>query len=467
MNISNGCEGSSGGMTTSPPLDMPLYREASFETPSNLPDKWIIRYALLTPVLWVLGVLLPAGILLLLWLLLRNRSSQPLIDKVVLSWLLVASAQALALLINWLHSSLSVSFLIRQLVSTTTGGWLVLAAVLAAGKFAHLKSENLIRSAAILALYITLLSVLAYCVYYLAHLDVYLQPSLLAHALSSIIPPNTFHFSISLATLSPEETIFGLEIPRLILFFPWALILGFAGIGIFFMTIHETNRLWRMTGITGALIAIIGSLGRISVAAFLISLFFYLWMRSKSAYKWLLVSISSVFIMLTVLFAGMDPFEIMTDISNSLLKSRPYSTDVRMLLNEATWKGIVESPIIGQGWQGERIFENVPMPIGSHSTILGTLYTGGILTFGAFCLAIVTTFFSLLKRSLNSDPRHISALTIFFALAMFTYTESIQLFIFPNLIIFFWIGWALSSGSKYEETESDSSPCADAETLRT
>jgi heme/copper-type cytochrome/quinol oxidase subunit 4 len=466
MNILDGCQGGSEVMTDLSAPDMPLLHEATVQEPLNLPDRWITRYALFTPVLWVLGILLPAGILLLLWMLVRNRLSQPVTDKVVLSWLLVACTQALALLINWLHSSFSAGFFLRQLVSTTTGGWLVLAAVLAAGRYAHLKSENLIRSSAILAVYIIMLSVLAYGAYYVAHFDVYLRPSLLAHVLGSIIPPNTFHFSLSLATLSPDETIFGLEIPRLILFFPWALILGFAGIGIFFITIHEPNPFWKTAGIAGALTAIIGSLGRISVAAFIMSLVFYLWMKSKSGHKWLLVSMFSVLIMLTVLIVGADPFEIMANISNSLLRSRPYSTDVRMLLNEETWKGIMESPIIGIGWQGERVFEDVPMPIGSHSTILGTLYTGGILTFGAFCLAVVITFLSLLKRSLNGDSRHTSALAIFFALMVFTYTESIQLFIFPNLIIFFWIGWALSSGSEDAERESGSIECADAGNLR-
>lgn len=466
MNILDGCRESSGVMIKLSAPDTPLLHEAPFEEPVGLPDKWIKRYALFTPILWVLGILLPVGIFLLLWMLVRNRLSRPLSDKVVLSWLLVACTQALALLINWLHSSFSLDFLLRQLVSTTTGGWLVLAAVLAAGRYTHLKSKNLVRSAAILAVHIAVLSLLAYGAYYLAHLDVYLRPSILSHALSSVIPPGTFHFSISLATLSPDETIFGLEIPRLILFFPWALILGFAGIGIFFMTIHEPNRWWKTIGIVGALTAIIGSLGRISVAAFIMSLFFYLWMKSKSAYKWLMVSAFSVLIMLTVLLAGTDPFEIMSDFSDSLLRSRPYSTDVRMLLNEETWKGILESPIIGKGWQGERIFENVPMPIGSHSTVLGTLYTGGILTFGAFCLAMVITFLSLLKKSLNGDSRHISALSIFFALTVFTYTESIQLFIFPNLIIFFWIGWALSTQAEGLDAEPDSSHCTDAETLR-
>jgi hypothetical protein len=230
----------------------------------------------------------------------------------------------------------------------------------------------------------------------------------------------------------------------LILFFPWALVLGFAGIGIFFMSIHESSTFWKWIGIAGALVAVVGSLGRVSVVAFALAIVFHTWVRSRSAAKWLLISILSIAVIVMVSIFNISPFDIVSELSGKIVKSRPYSSEVRLQLNEETWKGIEKSPIVGNGWQGERIFPNVPMPIGSHSTILGVLYTGGISTFLFFCSAVLITFASLVKQNYIDSIYHISAMTVFFAFLMFTYTESVQLFIFPTLLVFLWIGWALS-----------------------
>ena len=209
------------------------------------------------------------------------------------------------------------------------------------------------------------------------------------------------------------------------------------------MTIYENSKLWKYLGVTGALFAIVGSMGRMGVIAAVLSLMIFFWIKLRPAGKWATVMICS-----TVLLFALS-FHLGSGVIDSTVqrieKSREGSTDARRLNYELTWAAISQAPVIGYGWVGDVISEEIPMPLGSHSTILGLLYTGGAVTFASFCLAVIITLFALLKKVATSgDSKRLSALCIFLVLLLFTTTEGINYFFISNLIILFWLGMAMT-----------------------
>lgn len=404
------------------------------------PDRWIRLFIILTPLLWLSGALLPAAMLLLLWLLWRIPGRKYLTDWVVLSWWLVSAVQALSLFFNWIDSTQTTAFLIRQLFSFTTSGWFVLGAALAVGKYSKLNYKELVRDASILGLYFIILAVIASIIYLNSAEPVKFIAAPFGFFLPSDLSLVNFYFTIRFYSM---EYLFGKMLPRLVLFYPWPLCLSFAGIGIFFMTLQEEKKLWKYIGIAGALTAIIGSMGRMGVIALVVSLMVYGWGKMSRQTRWLAVPLVSVLLVLAVAL----------DVGGGALRhtfkdievSREGSTEARLLDYQLTWQAIQKSPVMGYGWQGEIISEQIPMPLGSHSTILGVLYTGGAVTFGFLCLAVVFTLYSLLIKAVASgNVRRLSGLCIFLALILFTTTEGINYFFISTLLILFWIGMAMS-----------------------
>jgi hypothetical protein len=413
---------------------------ADLEVRLAQPDKWIKLFIILTPLLWLTGALMPAAMLLLLWLLWRIPCRKYLTDWVVLSWWLVSGVQALCLFFNWMNSTQTTAFAIRQLFSFTTSGWFVLGAALAVGKYSRLNYKELARDASILGLYFIIFGIISFIVY--LHFGNWVK--FIASPVGLFLPQDLslvrFYFTIRFYSM---EYLFGKLLPRLALFYPWPLVLSFAGVGIFYMTLQEEKKLWRYIGITGAFVAILGSMGRMGVIALAVSLLVYGWGKMSQQAKWLTIPLVSALLVLTITFdvGGGALRHTFSDIETS----REGSTEARLLDYQLTWQAIQKSPVIGYGWQGDIISEQIPMPLGSHSTILGVLYTGGALTFTFLCLAVIITLYSLLMKAVASgNVRRLSGLCIFLALTLFTTTEGINYFFISTLLILFWIGMAMS-----------------------
>ena len=405
------------------------------------PEKWIKLYVVFTPLLWLTGALLPASLLLLIWLLLRIPARKYLTDWVVLSWWMVSAAQIVSVFFNWVEFGEGTAFLLRQLLSFTTTGWVVLGAALAVGKYSRLDYKELIRAASILCLYFIIFTIISIPLY----LTLGDQFNYIAVPFGLLLPNDMsltkFYFTIHLYMF---DDLYNVMLPRLVFFYPWPLCLSFAGIGLLFMAFQEDSKWWKYVGITGALIGIAGSMGRMGILALVGCILVYLGARLSTQAKWLLVPVLSVFLIVSLLSGWGERF--VSSELNAVEASRQGSTDARNLAYEMTWQAILKSPVIGYGWVGENISEEIPIPLGSHSTIFGLLYTGGVVTFSIFCLAAALTLATLLKRlTTMGNIRCLSALCIFLALLMFAVTEGINYFFISTLIILFWIGAALST----------------------
>ena len=104
-------------------------------------------------------------------------------------------------------------------------------------------------------------------------------------------------------------------------------------------------------------------------------------------------------------FASAGAWPLLKSVMDRFNEARPGASEVRNEVYEANWKGFSEAPWLGHGWPGEPLVasEHVygtdgGMVVGSHSTVSGLLYKGGIVTFGLFVLALLCTVIGLLRQ---------------------------------------------------------------------
>ena len=125
--------------------------------------------------------------------------------------------------------------------------------------------------------------------------------------------------------------------------------------------------------------------------------------------------------------------------------ARSGSSMARELIYEKSWEGFLELPIVGHGWIGESVHKTENLPIGSHSTVYGLLYTGGALTFGMFALALGTTLVATARAAVGPDQSGAGRAALGLALTLLVFCRYEMLFSFtlPCLFLFTWIGGAL------------------------
>ncbi len=417
------------------------------------PETYIKWFILFTPLLWLSGLLMPTAIILLLGLLWRIPPRKYLTDWLVLSWWLVSFAQAAAIFFNWVDSPASVGSMLRQIFSFPNSGWFFMGAALAVGKYSRLDSKQLARFASILGLYFIIFGIIAFFIYK----KVGVPGKYIAMPFGYLIPENfsdLHRFFFTIRFYGFEYFFERSDVPRLVLWYPWAGALSLAGVGLLFMTIHEKTKFWKYLGVTGALVGILGSMGRMGAIAVVLSLMVYFWVcfwaKLRPSAKWATMLIFST--ILLFLFSLNLGSGVVDKTMQKIEASREGSTDARRMVYEETWAAIHKSPVIGYGFREILISEEIPMPLGSHSTILGVLYNGGAVTFAAFCLAVIVTLFSLLRSlATSSNRKHLSAFCIFLVLLMFAISDEINYLFISNLIILFWMGMALAPLSDDEQ----------------
>ena len=398
-----------------------------------------------TPLLWFAGLLAPAGFLMSLWFFYRLTAAKAPLYVVPCLWAAVGLAQAISVIINCFTADLPFTYLLYRLASTTVSGWFILALALAAGRYFIFSPIKFSRLTSILSLYILSLGTLSFLLWGLGSFE---SLSILSPVGSLV--PSSLPSSASLFTLNffSTGTLFGLTLPRLTLFYPWAECLGFAGTGLFFVCLNEEDKNWKTIGVSGALFAIFLSMSRAAIVSFCIALAIYLWLRSER--KWLFLGLFSVHLVLLVAYFNFVDFSIAASLREAyeLIASMRGdgglgSTIGRNYVYDASYKAFLESPLWGYGWPGEDIADSLPMPIGSHSTIYGLLYTGGIFTFLCFCIAILATLGYLFKAALGGSTISKASFAIAVALAVMSYGETLYSFSLPIFFVFLWLGMGL------------------------
>jgi hypothetical protein len=216
---------------------------------------------------------------------------------------------------------------------------------------------------------------------------------------------------------------------------------------------------------TGGLVAVGFSHSRIAIASLIIVTAGQIFIGFSAIARSVLASM----VLLGVAgwyLAGFDPISLVHQTQSAADEARAGSSMVRDMIYEASWAGFWQSPIIGNGWTGEAVIPGLrsstgrPVaPVGSHSSISGVLYTGGLVTFGSFALALLLSFVaiihSILKTDFQSEARRFTVvgLSFLFTLLLFAPYEGLFIHTIPATYLLMWIGGAIAIGKRGHELE--------------
>ena len=224
----------------------------------------------------------------------------------------------------------------------------------------------------------------------------------------------------------PIQNIIG---DRLHLFAPWETALGMAANIYFLFACREQHKIWRWIGIIGSVLMIIMPLSRLALVC-LPFVFVAVWFLTNFIRPWVQLT-TSVLCFLSGL-AAVNLIEAVAWFErtiNSIRKTSYSSSRTRSLIYDMTlerWRN--EAPIWGHALNAEQGPGALAhMPIGSHQTWYGLLYTHGLVGFIPFTVVVVWSFIDLVLKA-QQDSEAKLALSVFIVIILSSFTDNIQLF---------------------------------------
>jgi hypothetical protein len=221
---------------------------------------------------------------------------------------------------------------------------------------------------------------------------------------------------------------------RFTLFTPWAPALGLVACVYFLLALQESDKVWRTIGIVGSTAMLLASVSR---GAFIFlpasMLLIWVWVAGNRAYLQLVLGFL-VFWLALFSFTVTQAFESAID---GFVGARKSSSQLREVLQRVALDRWAEAPIWGHGKQipGPKVLKG--MPLGSHHTWIGLLFSHGVVGFGAILVAVVTTLVMLALRSRSEKIARV-ALAIMLVVVFTSMGESIEklaYLIWPALVL--------------------------------
>lgn len=227
---------------------------------------------------------------------------------------------------------------------------------------------------------------------------------------------------------------YGIDNVRLFLFTPWCPALGLVSNVYFFMALQESNKKWRYIGMVGAIAMNIVSLSRAALISLPLVLIMIWGLKNFTRPQ---VQITAGIVSFIAGIFSTQLSNAATEFVDAFYSSRPDSSRVRAALQRVGIEGWKEAPIWGHGTQkpGPPVLAN--LPIGSHHTWVGLLYTKGLVGFMALLVPVLCSFVELLIKARNSKIAETS-LSILLILLLFSVGEQIDILgyiCWPGLII--------------------------------
>ncbi|MEM7712074.1 MAG: O-antigen ligase family protein [Cyanobacteria bacterium P01_A01_bin.68] len=227
---------------------------------------------------------------------------------------------------------------------------------------------------------------------------------------------------------------YGVDNVRLFLFTPWCPALGLVSNVFFFMALQESNKKWRYIGIIGAIAMNVVSLSRAALVSLPLVLIIVWGLKNFTRPK---VQITAGIVSFMAGIFSIPLTNAATELVDSFHSSRADSSRVRAALQRVGLEAWKEAPIWGHGTQkpGPPVLAN--LPIGSHHTWVGLLYTKGLVGFMALALPVLWSFVELLIKSRHSKIAETS-LSILLILLLFSLGEQIDILgyiCWPGLIL--------------------------------
>ncbi len=401
----------------------------------------IFWFSALMPVWWLTGLLLPLGFVIV-WVLFLQSLPQSRAGLTLTGlWFAAGVAQALSAMINRAEQGQSMAWMLHAMTSFSVVGWIFLGACLAVGAEARLAGPQMVRAASIQCVWILALSVVALLIsvgghkqfFFLSPVGMFLHES----------PLREQWFTIKF--FNHEDFIDESEV-RLCLFFPYATVLGFGALVLGIIASLERNCAWRRVALVGSAVGLVLSYSRAAFVATALVLMICGFWRLRLGFKVAALVLAAVLCNFAILM-GCDPITMIHDFYIQLQNARAGSTAARMLVDAESWRAFLKSPIWGFGWYSGYLAQWLKLPLGSHSTVYGTLYTGGVVTFGLVVAAYLEMAFLSWRRLQTVGAAGLAAACIVAALGVMSYGENVTAFV-PSLIsVFVFLGGVLGGYS--------------------
>ena len=402
--------------------------------PQNLPETLVWYYLIGTYGVYLIGaqsILAPLlGCFLTAYLLNKwwhQTEDTPPQERISISvstwvWAIAMLVIAIALVAGHLDFSLGLSKIVKSSVNGWLRQWALLALFPLVGHL-NIRPQLIYRGVCIVCLQ----SLMLMPVLYLAgalHLPAHLYTSPLG------VFGGGFDYGVSLYTFKENS-----QEMRLALFAPWSPALGLVSNIYFFLASQEADRKWRWIGMIGSVAMIVTSVSRLAM----------LCLPFVLGVTWLLVNLvrpSTQFaIGLGCLTAGLWSSTLLNFIQTSqerIYQARRSSSRVRATLGRMAIDRWDEAPVWGHGiveTRGPKVVEH--MPIGSHHTWFGLLFTHGIVGSIALAVAFAWSFVDLSIKAQSSQVARVG-FSIVLSLLVFTIGENISVLAYicwPGLVL--------------------------------
>ncbi len=219
---------------------------------------------------------------------------------------------------------------------------------------------------------------------------------------------------------------------RMRLFTPWAPALGLTSNIFFFVILQERNKRLRWIGIVSTIASIVGSVSRAGMVGLPIVLL-STWVLTNFLRPWIQFIAGGISLLGSIHLQSL--IEFVTTLKEDLKKARAGSSETRDGLERiALYRWQTEAPIWGHGISEPGPLSVGRMPIGTHHTWFGLLFTHGLVGCVALAVPILWSFIDLLIKSQRYKTALVG-LQIIMILGIFSFSEH-----FDGSVFVFWPG---------------------------
>lgn len=352
------------------------------------------------------------------------------IPPLIWGWLISMILMGVTILVGVYENGYNSNEMMRSTISWM-GDWSLLGIYPVLGYLLPIRPVVIYRSACVIAAQSLIAIPICYGAYLLK-----LPALIYLSLLERIIQNGKVYYLISWYTREVDSD--GI---RLVLFTPWGPALGLIGCIFFFYALEEKTLVWKWLGIVGSLAMMIASVSRGA----------YLFLPATVAIVWVIKNLSFIQFQLSLgisCFLGglgstllLDSFQ---EFFGGVKSARKSSSQLRGELERVAFDRWTDSPIFGHGKQipGPDFLKN--MPIGSHHTWIGLLFTQGLT---GFCLFFTPVVWSLIELSLKtkSNPVAHVALKALILVTFASFSDNIE-----KLAYIYWSTFLLI-GAAYRE----------------
>ncbi|MCA1990883.1 MAG: O-antigen ligase family protein [Coleofasciculus sp. S288] len=230
---------------------------------------------------------------------------------------------------------------------------------------------------------------------------------------------------------------------RLQLFAPWPPALGVTSNIYFFLVLQEQNKKWRWISIVSIIAMIVGSVSRTAIIC-LPFVVLFVWAVTNLLRPWVQFVAGGISFLSGIYLPTL--IEFLKASIEELKKARAKSSKTRDALERiAVHRWETEAPIWGHGLSEPGPPWVARMPIGTHHTWFGLLFTHGLVGCVAFATALAWSFIDLLIKAQSSENARVG-LKIILVLIIFSFSEHLDgsVYVFwPGLVM---LGIAFKEG---------------------